>query len=205
MIHSLLFVIALSMDSFLAAFAYGTRNIRIPWYSALLIASIGTVMLGFSVVIASWIHLILPGYAGKVLSCGLFLVIGISTIFQEVIKSLLKQHRNKTLKFAYSGMLFVIDVYIDETKADRDFSKILSAKEAIYLAIALSFDSLLSGLAFGLDQHSLYGILSLNFLVSFLTLGTGAFLGTKVQTKKNLNLSWFSGCLFLLLGILRLF
>ena len=48
MFHGILLVLALSMDSLLAALAYALRGIRIPLTSALIIAAVSAGFLGLS-------------------------------------------------------------------------------------------------------------------------------------------------------------
>ncbi len=66
---------------------------------------------------------------------------------QRHVENSFKNRRKRQLTFACSGFSIVLDIYIDETKADMDFNKRLSVKEGLYLAIALSLDSLVSGIA----------------------------------------------------------
>lgn len=203
MFQSLLLVIALSIDSFLASLAYGTENIRIPLRSAILIASIGVLFLGISLYTATFIQLFIPKDMCKWISFTIFFIVGMGSIFQGTIKRFLRKSKQKQLTFAYSGISFVIDVYLDETKADVDHSKYLSLKEAIYLAIALSIDSLGSGFALGVSIHNPIPVLIISFCVGVLAVLGGSFCGEHFISKADYDLSWMSGILFVILGLSR--
>ena len=149
--NAFLLVIALSLDSFLASLAYGGEHIRIPWKSAVLISLIGVLFLSFSLYTAAFIQQFIPPYICRMISFTIFFMIGLSSLFQGTIKSFLGTYKRKKLSFEYSGISFVLDIYLDETKADADNSKLLSLKEALYLAVALSIDSLASGFALGIS------------------------------------------------------
>ena len=120
-------------------------------------------------------------------------MIGLSSLFQGTIKSFLGTYKRKKLSFEYSGISFVLDIYLDETKADADNSKLLSLKEALYLAVALSIDSLASGFALGISIVQPLPVLVIS-----------SFLGSRVLSLKECRLSWVSGVLFLILAFSRI-
>lgn len=204
MLQSFLLVIALSTDSFLASLAYGAEKIRIPLRSALLIAFVGVAFLGVSLYTASFMELFIPPYVCKWISFSIFFMIGMSSVFQGTIKRFLRHTHQKKLTFEYSGISFVLDVYLDETKADVDNSKVLSLKEALYLAVALSIDSLVSGFALGISITNPLPVLLISFLVGLCAVLSGFYFGGKLGMKSHLDLSWTSGILFLMLAISRI-
>ena len=204
MIHVLLFVVAISLDSFFVALAYGNKVIRIPWACSIVIALIETFILALAILFANVIQGCIPVSIGNWLGCILFLLIGCLTIGKQVIKNLLQKYRDQTVKIAYRGVMLAIDVYVDETKADLDGSKYLSMKESIVLALTLSLDACVSGIAFGLYHVSMASVISLQFIISFLMLTIGFAIGLKMNMKHHDSLSWISGCIFIILGLSRL-
>lgn len=204
MLPSLLLVIALSIDSLLASLAYGAEKIHIPIRSATLIAGIGVLFLGISLYTASFIQMYIPSYVCKWISFTIFFMVGISSIFQGTIKQFLRKSKQKKLTFEYSGISFVLDVYLDETKADVDHSKSLSLKEALYLAIALSIDSLVSGFALGIGITHPLPVLLVSFCIGVIAVLLGSYLGRKMITLSKIDLSWISGALFLVLAMSRI-
>lgn len=204
MIHGFLLVVALSVDSFLASLAYGVERIRIPLRSALLISGIGVGFLSVSLYTASFIQQFIPPAFCAIISFSIFFMVGISSIFQGTIKQFLRKRKRGSLCFEYSGISFVLDVYLDETKADMDHSKQLSLKEALYLAVALSFDSLVSGFALGIHIDNPLWVLIVSFCIGLCAVYAGAFLGEHSAKLAGWNLSWLSGVLFLILAFMRI-
>lgn len=204
MIHSFLLVTALSLDSFLASLAYGTKRIRIPIQSALLISSIGVLFLSISLYTANLLQQFIPPWICSAISFSIFFLIGVSSIFQGTIKRFLKKYKRKQLEFEYSGILFVLDVYLDETKADSDHSKYLSMKEAAYLAVALSIDSLVSGFAMGISILHPLPVLLISFGMGVFVILFGSFLGKRMVHQRSYDVSWVSGILFMILAFSRI-
>lgn len=204
MLQAFLLVIALSTDSFLASLAYGAEKIRIPLRSAFLIAFVGVAFLSVSLYTASFIERFIPAYICQWISFAIFFMIGISSIFQGTIKGFLRKSNQKKLTFQYSGISFVLDVYLDETKADADHSKWLSLKEALYLSVALSIDSLVSGFAFGIRIGNPIPVLFTSFCIGILAVLSGFYFGEHIGDRIPMDLSWISGVLFLMLACSRI-
>lgn len=204
MVDSLILVIALSIDSFLAALAYGTKRIRIPITSAVLVSVIGTVFLGLSLFAATLLQQFIPQQFCLIVSFIMFLLMGLSCIFQGIIKKILKEHDNKQVKLHYSGISFVLNIYLDETCADSDQNYHLSLREAFYLAIALSIDSLVSGFAFGISIVNPLPVLLCNLCIGIFVILFGAWMGKKIAYRQKRDLSWISGILFLMLAFSRI-
>lgn len=202
--NSFLLVIALSLDSFLASLAYGAEHIRIPLKSAFLISFIGVVFLSVPLYTATYMQQFISPFLCHLISFTIFFLIALSSLFQGTIKSMLKTYNRKKLKFEYSGISFVLDIYLDETKADADNSKLLSIKEAMYLAIALSIDSLASGFALGISIFQPLPVLIISLCIGIVAVLGGSFLGSRAAALKNCNLSWISGILFLILACSRI-
>lgn len=204
MLNSILLVIALSLDSFLAALAYGAEKIKIPLKSVFLIALIGVMFLGVSLYTASFMRQFIPERVTHMISFGIFFCMGVSSLFQGTIKAFLRKCKSSKLTFQYSGISFVLDVYLDETSADADHSKLLSLKEAMYLAVALSIDSLVSGFALGIGITHPLPIMLISFCIGIVAVLTGSALGRMATTMADRNLSWMSGILFLILAVTRI-
>lgn len=204
MVQSFLLVIALSVDSFLASLAYGAERIKIPIKSALLISLIGVAFLSISLYTASFIQQFIPEDICSKIAFIIFFLIGISALFQGTIKSFLKTCERKKLEFSCKGISFVLDVYLDETNADMDNSKLLSLKEALYLAVALSIDSLVSGFALGISIEKPLPVLFISFCIGFIAVVAGSFIGRTTASVTKWNLSWISGVLFMILAFTKI-
>lgn len=130
---------------------------------------------------------------------------GIYYLFDSMVKNYVKNNRdsNKKLKIKFSDLNFIIDICIDETKADVDHSKILSPKEALYLSMALSLDSLAIGLGSSLGNVNYMQIIVLSLISDFVFVYAGAYVGRKFVEKSKLSLSWLSGIILIVLAVMR--
>jgi putative sporulation protein YtaF len=205
-LESLLLVTALIIDSFIASVAYGAKNIKIPLLSALIIDIIGTLFLVVAILASSYIKQFIPYETCKIIGFLMLLLIGVSSLFQGILKTYLRKKRDglKKLDFKIGSFRFVFDIYLEETLADSDKSKILSANEAIYLAIALSIDSLAIGLGSGLFMIHYFELISISLILGLLAVLIGCLLGRKFAKLTQKDVSWISGAILILLAILRL-
>ena len=205
MIESLLLVSSICIDAFVASMAYGSNKIKIPIISSIVISIVGSVILGISLFIGGLIKDFLPGTLPITLSFSILMVLGIYRLFESLFKTYIQKHLNKEKSFSFRlfDFNFILQVYADETKADLDKSKELSVKESLYLAIALSFDSLAVGFGSSL-AGSAYIQTILCFLIGFLAVIVGSFIGKKLVEKSNINLSWLSGVILMVLAISKI-
>lgn len=204
MADMILLILATCCDSFFMSVAYGIEHIRIPGKAVVIIALCGTGLLGlsvgFSAILAKWLSPALGKWLSFVILCGL----GISHLFQAQVKRYVNRHKQKPLIIRLKGISVVIDIFLDETKADQDHSKEISVREAVYLGLALSLDSLASGLAYGIGTVHFPLLLILSFVIGSIMILTGSIVGRRWLRLLHGDVSWISGCLLLALALLRL-
>lgn len=207
MLQSLLLVLSLCLDTFVASIAYGTDKIKIPFYSSIIINLVCSLFLGVSLFLGDILKDFLPMNVATYLSFFLLLSLGVYRIFEVFCKKYINKFSNKDmpLTFKIFDFKFVLQIYADEIKADYDKSKLLSAKEAFYLAVALSLDSLAVGFGSALGYVNYIEVVVLCFLVGIICLLLGSYLGQHFASKMNINLSWLSGVLLIILAVIRTF
>ena len=147
MFEALILVLSVSIDSFLASISYGTSKIKIPLRSALIIDIISSSMLGISLIIGGILQNYISLNIAKAISFVVLFFLGFYRLFESLFKSYINKKSKEVspFKFKLFDFNFVLQVYANEIKADFDKSKNLSSKESIYLAFALSLDSLAVG------------------------------------------------------------
>ena len=182
--NSVLLVGALSIDAFVASFAYATSKIKIPFKSALIINAVSTTSICFT----------------------MLLILGLSKLFDSTLKALIGPRGSLTrnYEFKVSDFRFFLKVYIDNTAADVDHSLTLSPKESFSLALALSLDGLAAGFGAGLVAANFLQIILFSLIVNIIAILGGCFVGNKIAEKTELNLSWLSGVTLILLAFLKL-
>ena len=207
MIESLLLVSSVCIDAFVASIAYGTNKIKIPFLSAVIISLVGSLVLGFSLIFGGFITEFLPGRLPIILSFSILMILGVYRLFEGICKSFInnKKRLDKPVTFKLFDMNFVLEVYADETKADFDKSKYLSLKEAFYLAFALSFDSLAVGFGSSLGGGSYLQTALLCFIIGIFSVLIGVAIGKKLREKADIDLSWLSGVILMILAVNKLF
>ncbi len=178
-LNILLLVIALSIDAFVAGFAYGVDKIRIPFLSMSVIGSFSAISLWISLLAGRGLLVGLsPGFA-RFISITLLFVVGLAKLFDGTIKCIIrrKEPMEKHLDFHMFDFRFLLTVYADPNKADKDKGGILSAKEACSLGIALSIDSMAAGIGAGIAAAPILFPVILAFIMGASAIGLGVFLG----------------------------
>lgn len=204
-----LLVLAVCIDSFATSITYGLGKIKIPFHCALIINLIGALMLAVSLIFADFISDRFDLRTIKILSGGLLFFIGIVNLFFPFLKSIFAHCKGKKLiniDCVKKSILLVI--FLDETKADLDKSNCLSIKEACFLGLALSVDSIASGFSGGLgisQGYFIYGVL-LCFFLGNIGIKLGSKIGELISFKitNRLDLSFLSGILLIILGFTKL-
>lgn len=207
MIETLLLVLSVSIDSLLASIAYGASKIKIPLTSALIVDIISASMLGLSLIVGGFLQNYISANVGRVMSFLILFILGVYRLFESLLKSYIKNKSNdlSPLTFKLFDFNIVLQVYADETKADFDKSKILTSKEALYLALALSLDSLAVGFGSSLISINYVQVFTVAILIGIIAILLGSFIGRKFVENTNINLSWLSGAMLIILAFLRAF
>lgn len=206
MLEILLLVIALSIDAFVASLAYGADRIKIPMRSALALSTVSTLILLISMACGSLISAFLPPYVTTVLCFGLLFLLGISRFCEGLIKDVLKKHANHVegITFKFWDFHFILDIYMDNTKADQDHSKELSVKEALSLGIVLSLDGIAAGFGSGLVEVHYIETLIFALIVGVVAIILGSRIGEHIANTTKWQISWLSGIVLIVLACMKL-
>jgi len=196
MLKVLLLVTAVSADSFAASIGFGSAKIKIPFKSALVISIIGTVSLSLSVLFADVIGLFLSASACRWVSFSLLMLLGIYNLIHDNIKNAI---RNKK-----KDKSFAINLYLDETAADKDNSKSLSAGEAAALAVALSADSIVTGVSAGLTKVNIVALTLTSLVFGIMSIILGCLIGQRLALKKTMDFGFMCGGILIVLAFLQL-
>lgn len=205
MTEDILLVMAMVTDTFLVSMSYAGEKIKIPISSAIIISFISSSVLTLSLCLSRFFGAFFPEEYCRVLGALILGIIGIVQFCQNGLKSILKKHSgNGSVSFSCFNIGFVISVYLDETKADTDCSKILSARESIALSLALSVDSLCGGAAAGISGGSIIRAGIMSFIFGLLSVAMGGKIGRQINNR-IFDLSWLSGVILIFLAVIKLF
>ena len=206
-LEAILLVCALSLDAFVASFAFGTQNIKIPFSSVTLINVICSCILAISLFLGAVVKPYLPGRTASFISFAILMFLGVSKLFDSFIKKKIKGRKAKGNRETPNGsnLDFILRVYADSTEADSDNSRTISAGEAVSLAIALSIDGLAAGFGTGITNVSYIQVVFFSLISDMVAVMSGCAIGRKVASKVNLDLSWLGGTMLIVLAFTKLF
>lgn len=205
-LESILFVIALSTDAFVASIAYGSNKIKIPFLSVQVITLICTGVLSISLLVGMFLRPFLPELLLRAISFSILFLLGITRLLDNIIKAIINKNAtlSKEIKFHLFDLNFILNIYANPKEADIDQSKTLSPKEALSLAIALSIDSLAAGVGAALGNVNIPAVILASLVFSAIAVKAGELIGNKISEKVPFDLSWLSGTLLIGLAFLRL-
>ena len=126
--------------------------------------------------------------------------------FDSSLKALIRRHRDLHRQWQFSAFHFrvILNIYANPEQADQDRSGALSVGEATALAVALSLDSLTVGVGAGLDQTPVFAAVLLSFVLGLAAILLGRWLGDKLMRGLQIEVSWISGLMLLVLAGLKL-
>ena len=205
-LDAILLVSALSMDAFVASFAYGTSKIKIPFKSAMTINLVCSSILAIALFMGSIISKYIPSVFTTSICVTMLLMLGLSKLFDSTLKSILAKSGtlSRDVSFKLFDFRFFLRVCLDSTEADIDHSYELSPKESVSLSVALSLDGLAAGFSTGLMVTNYIQIILFSLAINIVAVLLGCAIGNKVAQKSELNLSWLSGATLILLAFLKL-
>lgn len=197
----LFIAVILCFDTYLAAAAYCNSGIRIPAISAGVIAFSGAAVLGISSCFSHILGEVAPAKILHFSGTAILVAIGLLTVFKSVFRRIadsIRKNGGMSLKIGSSPLVFKI--YLDETAADIDHSKVLSAAEAGALALAGSLDSAAIGLSCG-DLAPLKASV-LTFLCGTAALFLGNITGRRISAL-GIDLSWIGGIMLIVFAFIQ--
>lgn len=196
---------ALTTDSFVAGLGLGAQEIRVPFFSALIVSVMGTGCLAASLLLGDLLEPVLSQSAAKTVSFLLLFGLGAFKFFESTLKIALRRHGGRgSVRFTALGLQFLLAVYACPEEADADHSKRLGALEAVSLGVGLSVDSLAAGLGAGLGSVAILPTLAASLLLGMGMLAAGSACARWAASRLPVDLSPVGGVLLIALAVLRL-
>ena len=214
---TIILAISSSIDSLGIGITYGIRNTIISNKGKLVIFFFSFIISIVSLYLGNILMVIFPDFIVDYLGSFLFIGMGIFICFHSLKKD--KKQRNtilekekvitkesKTYSFFIKFLGITIKIIKDPVSSDFDNSNKIDSKEALFLSLALSIDSICIGIAGSVIGINTY---LFPFLIGFFQLfflGIGNFLGKKLYNFSKIpsNIwSIVSGILLIILGIFK--
>lgn len=198
--------ISISIDAFLASFAYGCKKIRMPLSSVIIITLICSLVIAISFLFGIAIKQHISETLVTLLSFSILFLIGLIKLFDSFTKSIILKYSKfkKEIKLSIFNFKLVMNIYANPEAADVNVSKSISPKEAIVLSVSLSLDGVAVGLGAAMIGVNGWILFSLTLIMGFLAILLGSFLGNRVASKLKFNISWLAGIIFIILAFIQL-
>ena len=204
--ESIMIVTALSMDAFVASFAYGTNKIKIPFSSVTVINVVCSSILAISLFLGSIISGFIPENITHIICFFILFLLGVTKLGESIVSWIANKGKNikYNMKFGFMGLNFTVNINSDTADENIIHKKVLKPGEAASLSIALSLDGLAVGFGAALANADSVQIVLFSLISDMVAVMLGCFLGNRVAEKVSFNLSWLSGLMLMVLAFLKL-
>ena len=197
---------ALSLDSFVAGFAYGSNNVKISFLSVQIINIICTGVVGLSILAGTLVRDCIPTGLTTGLSFFILLMIGLFKLIDGWMKAFIRRHTNfeRQVEFSVFNLRFILSLYADPEQSDADDSKSISATEAVSIALALSLDGLAVGFGAAIGNANGFLVVLWSLLTNTIFLLSGCLIGRKIARQVRFDISWIGGIVLILMAFVRI-
>lgn len=203
--ESIMIVTALSMDAFVASFAYGANRVKIPFSSVTVINVICSSILAISLFFGTIIGNFIPENITHIICFLILFVLGIMKLGESLSVWFVKNHKYpRYINLSFWSLDLEIIVRTNYNDDPTPNFKVLGIKEAVSLSIALSLDGLAVGFGAALANANATQIVAFSLISDMLAVMLGCFIGRKLAEKISINLSWLSGIMLTILAVMKL-
>lgn len=201
MLKEFLLAFIISIDIYLAASACCDSGIRIPLSSAFIIDMFSTAVLCISIVLSDIISEYITSETCHIIGTAVLIILGSVNIAKSILRSIIRRISAKdgfSLKLGEFSVF--VRLYLDDTAADMDSSKVLAGGKAAVLALAGSLDAAASGMSCGMSDISVPFAAAAAFICGAAALLLGSFTGRKISSL-NHDFSWTGGLFLILFAV----
>ncbi len=198
MLKLILLIISVSADGFAVSLGLGSAGIKIPIKSTFVISFIGTLFLWISVIAGGAIGNFIDEEICKAISTVMLFSLGVFNLL-SVYFGRISERKSAVKKKKATP----VTMFFDGKTADTDNSKDISLKEATVLSVALSADSIITGISVGAMGIDIAPMIILTFLVGITTVQLGSYIGKKFKSSKNLCVNYLCGAILIALAFLK--
>lgn len=210
MILSCIFLaISVSIDSLGIGITYGIKGTRINNVAKIILFIISFIITCISINLGNIISSVFPEFVANVIGSIILVFMGFWVILQAISKNGAEEHKfsePKFYNFFIKSLGITIQIIKNPISSDLDNSNKIDTREALYLGIALSLDSLCVGIGSSILKINsyLFPILVSSFQLIFISIGD--ILGRKLKSISSIpDNTWsiISGFLLILIGLIK--
>ncbi|MBP5578980.1 MAG: manganese efflux pump [Ruminococcus sp.] len=201
MLREFFIAFIISIDIYLAAAACCNSGIRIPLSSAFIIDIFSTAVMFASLSLSDLISGYITSGTCHRIGTAVLIALGAVNITKSIVRNFIRRISDRGgFSVKMGGASILVRLYLDDTAADMDSSKVLSAGEAAVLAVAGSLDAAASGLGCGCTDISAPIASVFTFICGAAALMLGSLTGRKISSLRH-DLSWAGGLLLILFAV----
>lgn len=233
LLNCILLAFCVSIDSLSIGLTYGLKNTRISFGAKLILFIISIVITSLSIFIGASICKIFSPNISTAIGCILLCIMGLWIIIQAIINNKENEEDNsissyevfpqtaslhksnfsykvkkkKEYHFFIKFLGITIQIIRDPSYSDLNKSNQIEGKEAIYLGIALSLDSIGIGIGSSIIGLNLFLFPMLVAIFQLFFLSFGSYLGKKIKDIFNIPQNIWSiiaGVLLIFVGISKI-
>ena len=169
----LLIALSVSVDGFFAGFGIGLRNIKFPVYAMAIAGCSSGLVIGLAMPIGHWLARHLSTAWSTDFAAVLFISIGVMAILNR-----------------------------NPERIDIDQSGAIGLREACFLGLLLSMDSLIAGITAGMLGFTIASTAVTIAVCCAVLIGSGFFMSQLIRARLNFSvLTWVPGLIFIGLGL----
>lgn len=202
-----LYILSVNLDSIGVGISYGLRKIHISTSASIIIALFSVFYAALALYAGTLLTRILPEWLGKTMGSTILFVLG-AAICISAFRPAKPRAVRPTHSFAIRPLGITISIVRDPVVCDFDDSRRIDPREALYLGLALSLDSIGVGIGAGLSGITTWFLPLLIGLFQFLFLTLGSILGKSLRRITKIPpQTWtvLSGLLLITLSVFRAF
>lgn len=200
MTHTILILLAVSLDVFSFGLSLGFNNVYLSIIKGLFFTLISAFIFAFPLALSKLISQIIPEKICYLINGIVLLLLGLYYLISFIVKIKIKNSKN-----AQKGT--------NKTNLKNEHENInplaktpfLGLKYLAFCAIPVNLDAFFTALLSGFSMGNFFIVLLFYLIFTFIAVYIGNKLSFYLSKKANLDLSWISGILFIILGMLKLF
>lgn len=157
-------LLLISIDSLLVSISYSANMIKIPIKSIFIICLTNVFILIILYIIGCYFSLVFNEFISNFLSFIFLIILGLYNIFNDYIQG----------KISNKGKIGKI--FKNKLNADFNNSKYLNYREAIYLGIILSIDTIVGGFGIVLKNDTIIFLCIMSFMINSIFINMGKYI-----------------------------
>jgi len=213
------FAVALSLDGLGVGLSYGSRKIRIPLFSLVVISLTSSAAISISMLSGHMVARYVSAEAAEIIGAVILISVGIWVLLQTwrnhkeeptetltEVTTISPEGDKQLLKIRLKPLGLVIQILKEPAEADLDKSGAISAHEAVLLGLALAMDAL--GAGFGAAMTGFKPLFTpvVVGVTKFMLVGLGCLIGRRYASNwLGDRAATIPGWVLIGLGLLRVF